>query len=216
LARLDDPVYGRFMVRSLAVLLLTGCLLPACREGSPPSDPAAEQLPAGSAAAPTFVREGDTVPAKAPAEPAATSEPKVVKDEPGEEPTADAPEEPAAPEAPSEPVPDVEVRNVGMHIGGEKNTQEQKRPIRSTISKHYDAMKRCWAKADDPPNKATFGVDIRIDGKGGAAKITNPRNGLRGEGVTACMMAVFEAIEFPPQPNSMDRMVSYSVEFAKR
>lgn len=208
----------------LCLIALT--LVCGCRESGPSPEPATAVVPEGSATAPAFEREGDTMPAKAePAEPAETEEPKVAKDEsendeaePDAEGTGEAETDQDADEAapePATPLPAVEVRNVGMHIGGEKNTNEQKRPIRATISKHYDAMKRCWGKAVDPPKKATFGVDIRIEGAGGPAKITNPRNGLKGEGVTECLVGVFEAIDFPPQPHKADRMVSYSIEFTK-
>lgn len=198
-------------------------LLSGCRENGPPPEPETTVVPAGSATAPAFEREADTVVAKAEPEVEPSPEPELVKDvdelaederaeaERGE---ADAEEEPAAEEELA-PLPAVTIRNVGMHIGGEKNTTEQKRPIRATISKHYDAMKRCWGKVGDPPAKATFGVDIRIEGEGGPAKITNPRNGLKGEGVTECFVAVFEAIDFPAQPHGADRMVSYSIELSK-
>jgi len=203
----------------LCVLAIT--LICGCRESGPGPEPATAVVPEGSATAPAFEREGDTMPAKAAPAAVEEEEPKVAKedaeeetDEAGDE-TDEAPAEEAAADEPAEPLPAVEIRNVGMHIGGEKNTKEQKRPIRATISKHYDAMKRCWSKAVDPPDKATFGVDIRIEGEGGPAKITNPRNGLKGEGVTECLVGVFEAIEFPPQPHNLDRMVSYSIEFTK-
>ena len=200
------------------VCLIALTVFLGCRESGPSPEPATAVVPEGSATAPAFEREGDTVPTKAePAVESEAEEPKVAKDEAeADEGDNDQKDEEAAPEeATDAPLPAVDVRNVGMHIGGEKNTKDDKRPIRATISKHYDAMKRCWGKAVDPPKKATFGVDIRIDGEGGPAKITNPRNGLKGEGVTECLVGVFEAIEFPPQPHKADRMVSYSIEFTK-
>lgn len=202
------------------VCLIALCLVCGCRESGPSPEPATAVVPEGSATAPAFERAGDTMPAKAePAEAEKADEPAVAKED-GESETHQEDDEAAteetAPEETAEtPLPAVDVRNVGMHIGGEKNTKDQKRPIRATISKHYDAMKRCWGKAVDPPKKATFGVDIRIEGEGGPAKITNPRNGLKGEGVTECLVGVFEAIEFPPQPHNADRMVSYSIEFTE-
>ena len=204
----------RPVVCLIALLFVCGC-----RESGPSPEPATAVVPEGSATAPAFEREGDTVPAKA--EPAAprAEEPKVAKDEASEseetEEAGEASESEEAEAATDAPLPGVEVRNVGMHIGGEKNTKEQKRPIRATVSKHYDAMKRCWGKAVDPPKKATFGVDIRIEGAGGPAKITNPRSGLKGGGVKECLVGVFEGIEFPAQPHNADRMVSYSIEFTK-
>jgi hypothetical protein len=76
-------------------------------------------------------------------------------------------------------------------------------------------MRRCYAKATDPAKEVTFGVDIRIDGDGGKPKITNPRSGLKGEGVVDCMVAAFEAVDFPRQPGGRPRMVSYSIQFGR-
>ncbi|MEM9696469.1 MAG: hypothetical protein AAGA56_28250, partial [Myxococcota bacterium] len=87
---------------------------------------------------------------------------------------------------------------------------------RAVVAEHYDAMKRCWAMAEKPSRKATFGVDIRIPGEGGRPKISKPRSGLKGGGARACMVEVFERIEFPRQPRGVDRMVSYSVQFEKQ
>ncbi|MCA9623392.1 MAG: hypothetical protein KC731_30435 [Myxococcales bacterium] len=226
---------GSLLTLSLLATLTGLAALPGCREGggAPAADTAT--LPAGSASAPGFVRE-----AAAPAEPApdtalakaAPAEEEPTGDETGdegdgaeEEPTAtgdaipedgdEAKGDAPADEAPTGPVPSVEVRNVGMHVGGGKNTKEEKAPIRAAVAAHYDAMKRCWGKAVDPPKKATFGVDIRIPGAGGAPKISNPRSGLKGGGVRECLVAAFEAIEFPRQPHGSPRMVSYSLEFTK-
>jgi hypothetical protein len=185
-----------------------------CRDGGDSKTPLSAVVPNGSATTPTFARTPQTAtpqtpPDEAPAEPA--------DDELSGE---DDAQEAAEPEAPAEPekeapLPDVVVKNVGMHIGGEKNTAAQKRPIRAEVSKHYDDMKRCYAKASDPPKTATFGVDMRIEGEGGNPKITNPRSGLKGEGVKECLVSVFESITFPRQPRGVARMVSYSIEFRR-
>lgn len=193
--------------RCLWTLGFLVALVPACRETSGPDVPATSSAP--SASAPSFEREAPAPAASAPAPPPAPSATATALTE-----ADDPPEEPA--EEPEAPLPDIEVRNVGMHIGGEENTSAQKRPIRAEVQKHYDAMKRCWAMAEEPPDKATFGVDMRIDGEGGAAKITNPRSGLKGDGVKDCMVAAFEGVVFPRQPGGVARMVSFSVEFQKK
>ena len=199
-------------MRAASMCLIASLSLLACRDGVDSKTPLSAVVPNGSASTPQFARtasqpteeEAATQPAAATPEDA---EPEEASDKDAEEPKAE-PEKEA-------PLPDVIVKNVGMHIGGEENTAAQKRPIRATVAKHYDAMKRCYAKAEDPPKTATFGVDMRIKGEGGAAKITNPRSGLRGGGVKECMVAVFEAIEFPRQPKGVARMVSFSVEFRR-
>lgn len=202
---------------------LAGLMLAAtgCRETSaaaPPEPP----LPEGAASAPAFTRES----APEPIEAAATEEPQPegeqlaeaeIPEEGGPEAPTDEAEKPEETEEPEETaLPEVDIRNIGMHIGGEENTAEQKRPIRAEVTKHYDAMRRCYAKAVDPAKTATFGVDMRIPGDGGRPTISKPRSGLKGEGVKECLVAAFEAIEFPRQPNGQPRMVSYSIEFRRK
>ncbi|MEM6789153.1 MAG: hypothetical protein AAF715_16650 [Myxococcota bacterium] len=187
-----------------------------CRETTAPAD-----APATSAAdaapivsAPVFERkgapDGSAVPT-AVAPPVEEAAPEVA----GHDEAGASNEEEAEGAGDDAPLPAVDVKNVGMHIGGEENTAAQKRPIRQEVAKQYDAMKRCWARADTPPDKATFGVDMRIEGEGGPARIQNPRSGLRGEGVKQCMVEAFEAVVFPRQPGGVDRMVSFSVEFRR-
>jgi hypothetical protein len=191
------------------VFLVSLAAIGGCGEASKAPLPRGAAVAEGSSSAPEFSRkESSATPSLAKAEPAAVEAPQEEESDGAPEPEAvDAPEQ--------EKLPDVAIKNVGMHIGGEDNSAASKRPIRATVKNHYDAMRRCYAMADTPKKKTTFGVDIRIDGKGGKPKVSNPRNGLKGEGVTSCLVSVFEAIEFAPQPNGQARMVSYSVEFKK-
>lgn len=198
-----------------------------CRETSAASATPGSTLPEGSAAAPAFVREGAPPPV-APEDPEVAGAAAAAEGAGGQAPGEPGAGELGAGESGAEddavaeasadegPLPEVEIANVGMHIGGEDNTNEQKRPIRAEVAKHYDAMRRCYAKAVDPAKKVTFGVDMRIVGAGGPPKITNPRSGLKGEGVKECLVQVFESIEFPRQPRGVDRMVSYSIEFRRK
>ncbi len=197
-------------MRTVALSALVCCALLGCRDGGDSKTPLSRVVPNGSATAPAFARTAAPQ-APAPVE-TATPEPEVAKADEA------AKDEPAADEAPKEaPLPEVDVKNVGMHIGGEANTAEQKRPIRAAVAKHYDEMRRCYAKVSEPPKKgATFGVDMRIKGEGGNPKVTNPRSGLRGDGVKECLVSVFESVDFPKQPKGVARMVSFSIEFKKK
>ena len=202
-------------MRTAAIVACAGLFLFAlagCREGGTAPPPDSATIPPGSASAPAFVRDE---PAEAPAPEAATPDKAAAAKPVDATPEATAETPPAETPKAEEKLPDVEIKNVGMHIGGESNSAASKRPIRNAIATKYDDMRRCYAKADQPA-ETTFGVDMRIDGKGGPPKITNPRNGLRGEGVKACMVAVFESVTFGEQPNKADRMVSYSVRFKKK
>lgn len=217
------------MTRSTLLCALT--LLVACREPAADPQTGAE---AATASAPVFERsagapEAAEAPSKAKSEaagsgeagPEAEADPaaeadaasEVDPDEGDAETEAEAAAETAS-EAGGE-LPGVEVRNVGMHIGGEKNTAAQKQPIRSVVQGHYDAMKRCWGKASEPPQKAIFGIDMRIPGEGGKVSVQKPRSGLEGE-AKQCLVDLFASIEFPRQPGGRPRMVSFSVEFTKK
>ena len=102
--------------------LIALTLVCGCRESGPSPDPATAVVPEGSATAPAFEREGDTVPAKAePAEAPEAEAPEVAKEEGDDAETeTDQASEEAAPEAlPEEgtdaPLPSVEVLSL-IHI----------------------------------------------------------------------------------------------------
>jgi hypothetical protein len=204
-------------VKYRVVSLVLASALGACRDGGDSKMPLSAAVPMGSASAPAFVRgEAEAAPAAELAPPssaAAPAEAASADDAEAAEAKKDEPEPPAADDGPP---PDVDIKNVGMHIGGEANTADQKRPIRAAVAKHYDEMRRCYAMAEKTSKPATFGVDMRIDGGGGKPTVTNPRSGLEGKGVTECLVAVFESIEFPPQPKNAARMVSFSVQFKRK
>lgn len=210
----------RTSVRAVSILFLLSAVAgtSGCRDGGDSKTPLSAVVPNGSASVPSFARTAPAPEEQATEDgaPAPTSDQESEPDAEGA--TEDSPEETAEPEkaADDAPLPDVEVKNVGMHIGGEANTAEQKRPIRAAVAAHYDEMKRCYAKADAPAKGATFGVDMRIKGEGGPAKISNPRSGLKGGGVKECLVSVFEGIDFPKQPKNLARMVSFSIEFRKK
>lgn len=179
-----------------------------CTEKGRDSDVAANSV----VSAPTFTREaGPAAPTTEPAAPPVEDTAQVA------EPEASAAPEPEEPPAPPEvALPDVEVKNIGMHIGGGPNDAKTKAPIRQAVTSHYDQLRACYAKVVEPAREVTFGVDIRIDRKGGKAKITNPRSGFKGDDATQCMLAVFEEVEFPHPPSRAPTMVSYSLRFTRK
>ncbi len=119
----------------------------------------------------------------------------------------------AAPAPEEAPLPKVKVKNIGMHIGGGPNDDVTKEPIKRSVEPHFDAFRRCFAKVDDAEKGGDFGVDVLIEGAGGKAKITHPRTALKGAGFEACVVAVFEAIEFLKPKGAKKTMVSYSLRF---
>ncbi len=120
---------------------------------------------------------------------------------------------PSPPAAEETPLPKVKVKNIGMHIGGGPNDDVTKEPIKRSVEPHFDALRRCFAKVDDQAKGGDFGADVLIEGAGGKAKITHPRTALKGAGFEACVVSVFEAIEFLKPKGGQKTMVSYSIRF---
>jgi hypothetical protein len=193
------------------VLATSLSVFAGCAEGGGAPPQTSAEAPA-SVSIPSFER----VAASEPAKPAAASAKEVdePKENPDGEPTGEAAEASAKEAAAQVPLPEVDIANIGMHIGGEKNTLEQKRPIREAVQKHYEALRKCYADEQKPDAEITFGVDILIDRKGGPAKISNPRSGFGRKSVTNCMVEAFEKIEFPSSGKPM--MVSFSLRFRKK
>jgi hypothetical protein len=106
----------------------------------------------------------------------------------------------------------VKVENIGMHIGGGPNDASTKEPLRRSVEPHFDALRRCFAKVDDPKKGGDFGIDLRVDKAGGKAKVSHPRTALKGKDFEACVVTVFEAIDFL-KPKRGTTVVSYSLRF---
>jgi hypothetical protein len=106
----------------------------------------------------------------------------------------------------------VKVANIGMHIGGGPNDAVTKEPIRRSVEPHFDELRRCFAKADDPHKGGTFGIDLRIERQGGKAAVSHPRTPIKGKAFEACVVYVFESIDFL-KPKGGKTVVSYSLRF---
>ena len=119
----------------------------------------------------------------------------------------------ATPSASAVAVPNVDVKNIGMHIGGGPNDAATKEPIAKSVEPHFDELRRCFATVADPKRGGDFGVDLLIEPEGGKAKVSHPRTAIKGEGFEACVVKVFEAIDFL-KPRTGKTMVSYSLRFA--
>lgn len=192
-------------MRGCAVVLLA---IPALSVACSESNAVAPAAPDDAASVPQFARTAPAAPSEAPsasaeaATPAATSEPAA-------EPSASAVAE-------AEPLPDVEIKTIGMHIGGGPNDKETKAPIRKAVEAKLDAFRACFALVTKAEKGGTFGVDVRIPGEGGQAKISDPRSGLEGDGVEKCMLAAFENVDFARPPKGVPMVVSYSLRFTPR
>lgn len=190
------------MSRTPLICLSLFSMLVSCKESVP-----AESAPGSAGVAVPVAQEVSAV----------VSEPGTVEAPPAPE-LVDAPApssaEPAVSAAPElvEPLPDVEVKNIGMHIGGGPNDQVTKQPIAESVKPHFDALRACWKHVAEPGKPGDFGVDLLIPHDGGKASVSNPRSALKGDGFDTCVVGVFEAIDFK-KPKTGKTMVSYSIRF---
>ena len=195
-AQVASPPMRHFrLILPLATLMvLSGCKTPKETEPSPATPSAASSLPMA----------------------AATTEPVPSASTPPPAPIASAtPAESAAPGGSAEveePLPDVAVKNIGMHIGGGPNDRATKQPIKESVEPYFDDLKRCWKHVSDPKKGGDFGVDLLIPREGGLAETSHPRSALKGEGFEACVIAVFQRVDFK-KPKTGKTMVSYSIRF---
>ncbi|HEY5243158.1 MAG TPA: hypothetical protein VIJ22_16875 [Polyangiaceae bacterium] len=107
----------------------------------------------------------------------------------------------------------MKIENIGMHIGGGPNDAVNKAPIADSVAPHFDEVRACWTRVDDPARGGDFGVDLLIQPDGGRAKVTNPRTGIHPDAFRECVVAVFEKIDFQ-KPKKGLTMVSYSLRFS--
>lgn len=110
-------------------------------------------------------------------------------------------------------LPEVIVRNVGLHIGGGPNDDASKAPFQRALEAHFDALRGCYRKIGEPGKTGVFGVDLSIPRDGGKPDVQNPRTGLQGPKFRECVLAVFGNVEFEP-PARGPTVISYSVEYS--
>lgn len=154
--------------------------------------------------------------APAPAESAAPEAPAPSAPEPAA-PAASAsakPPEPAEPAAPAAPPP-VEVKNIGMHIGGGPYDAVTKGPFKRSMEPHFPALALCWAAIGDAAAKGDVSLDLRVEKDGGKAKVTKVKSMLGDEAFKTCIVNVIDAVDFE-KPKGGTTNVSYSLRFAPK
>lgn len=108
-------------------------------------------------------------------------------------------------------LPELSFKHLGMHIGGEANTQEAKRPFLSAIMSQEQQILSCYRWVDEPGRGGSFGVDLFVGRGGGAPEVRGVRTKLGGEDFVACMTRAFSTVHFaaPERPT----VLSYSLLF---
>jgi len=109
-------------------------------------------------------------------------------------------------------LPEIHVRNVGLHVGGGRNDSASKEPFIRALEQRFPEFQRCYRLVEQPGQEGTFGVDIHVGRTGRVEKLEQPRAGLPGDGFRSCMLEAFEAVRFDAIPAPV--VISYSVRFS--
>jgi len=108
-------------------------------------------------------------------------------------------------------LPRLTYKHLGMHIGGESNSPESKRPWFEDIERNEDAILSCFRFVRDPEQGGSYGVDLYVGKSGGAPEVRGSRQKMGDAEFDECMKQAFGAIEFhePERPT----VLSYSIFF---
>ncbi|HEY6725053.1 MAG TPA: hypothetical protein VI197_13545 [Polyangiaceae bacterium] len=181
--------------------------LPASLACSPSAAP-------GTAAAPTAANTEE-----APRSDTGVATPKAgrapgVEQAPAEQPSA-ASVMPDTPPDPARSLPEVTVRNVGLHIGGGSNDAASKEPFQRAVAARFESFLTCYRQVAEPQKGGVFGVDLFIKREGGGPEVRQPRTSMQGEAFRACVVDVFESVAFE-RPAKGPTVISYSLKFEVR
>lgn len=135
--------------------------------------------------------------------------------QPGDAPRASTPQRPlpgGEEPTPDKALPELKLEPLGMHVGGGKNTPEEKAPFHRALERQFPALLECYRLAEDPWTGGSFGIDIKIPRAGGAPAVEQPRTKIRGKGFEECMLAAFGKVQFE-KPKAGPTVISYSVRF---
>lgn len=113
---------------------------------------------------------------------------------------------------PDKALPELKIEPLGMHVGGGKNTPEEKAPFHRALERQFPAFLECYRLADDPWAGGSFGVDLKIPRAGGTPSLEQPRTKIHGKGFEDCMVAAFAKVQFE-KPKAGPTVISYSVRF---
>lgn len=113
--------------------------------------------------------------------------------------------------APDAALPRLNYKHLGMHIGGESNSVESKRPWFEDIERYEEDLLACYKWVKEPMKGGSYGVDLYVSTKGGQPEVRGSRQKLGDEKFDDCMRRAFSAIEFhrPERPT----VFSYSIFF---
>lgn len=186
-----------FVVGCTCIVVSTGCTSPQPKSELPASSEATTSAPPTAAAStpapPASVASAVSAAPSASAAPAPSASASVAVDE--------------------GPLPNVEVKFYGLHVGGGKNDKAEHAPIITSVNRHLDDFKRCFAKADDQKKGGTYGIQLLIPPQGGKAEVSLPKSGIKGDAFKDCMFQVYTDMNFDPPKGHIKTNATYSVIF---
>ena len=193
------------MWRDVKKCLIASLWLPASAACSPSAQ--------GTAAAPAPA-EATEPPASSTGVVAPNAQPATDAASPAPEPSS-ATVMPDTPPDPTRSLPEVTVRNVGLHIGGESNDPASKEPFQRAVAARFEAFLTCYRQVAEPEKGGVFGVDLFIKREGGQAEVRQPRTSMKGDEFRECVVEVFKSVVFD-RPIKGPTVISYSLKFEVR
>jgi hypothetical protein len=108
-------------------------------------------------------------------------------------------------------LPRFQIRHLGMHIGGESNSDASKQPWLRAIERQEVALLRCYRLVTQPAVGGTLGVDLFVTSSGGGPEVRKVRQKLGDDSFESCVRSAFEGVRFarPERPT----VLSYSLRF---
>lgn len=103
------------------------------------------------------------------------------------------------------------MRHVGMHIGGESNSVESKKPFLRAIEARTTEILHCYRFVKEPMKGGTFGADLRVGVTGGRPEVTHIRQRMGDEHFEECMARELGLVRFFAPGRAT--MISYSLRF---
>lgn len=98
-----------------------------------------------------------------------------------------------------------------MHIGGESNDPDSKKPWLVAIEEGDHEILSCYRHVSEPMKGGSFGVDLHVGAAGGHPEVRAVRQKIGDKVLEECMTRAFSSLNFqkPERPT----MLSYSILF---
>jgi hypothetical protein len=121
--------------------------------------------------------------------------------------------EPTSGESTTATVYKVNLKSVGLHVGGGPNDDATRKPLLALLELSFPDLQRCAEQLSPLPTQLTsFGIDLYIGAKGGHAEARQIRTRLGPEAFRVCVKTALTTLKFPAPPKP--RVISYSVGFS--